>query len=75
MTDLQLMQIVTYFNVLALGFLSIFYLLNAVKEYNFVCNTALRQKRLGMLKKFNKYEGLTIGSPIVARGLKLKAFE
>ncbi len=75
MTDLQLMQIVIYFNVLTLCLLSIFYLLNAVKEYNFVCNTALRQKRLDILKKFNKYEGLTISSPIVARGLKLKAFE
>jgi hypothetical protein len=75
MTDSQLIQIVIYFNVLILWFLSIFYFLNAVKVYNFACNTTLRQKRLDMLKKFNKYKGLTISSPIVARGLKLKAFE
>ncbi len=75
MTDSQLIQIVIYFNVLILWFLSIFYFLNAVKNYNFACNTVLRQKRLDMLKRFNKYEGLTISSQIVARGLKLKAFE
>ena len=75
MTDSQLIQIVIYFNVLILWFLSIFYFLNTVKNYNFVCNTVLRQKRLNMLKKFNKYESLTISSPIVARGLKLRAFE
>jgi hypothetical protein len=75
MTDLQLIQIVIYFNVLTLGFLSIFYLLNAVKDYNFACNTVLRQKRLDMLKKFDKYKGLTISSPIVARNLKLRGFE
>jgi hypothetical protein len=74
MTDLQLMQIVTYFNVLTLGFLSIYYLLNGVKEYNFACNTVLRQKRLDMLKKLGLND-LTINSPIVSRGLKLRSFE
>jgi hypothetical protein len=75
MTDLQLMQIAIYFKVLTLGFLSIFYLLSAVKNYNFAYNTVLRQKRLDMLKKFDKYKGLTIRSHIVARDLKLRGFE
>jgi hypothetical protein len=75
MTDPQLIQFVIYFNVLILWFLSIFYVLSDVKDCNFAYNTALRQKRFNMLKRFNKYEGLTISSPIVARGLKLRAFE
>jgi hypothetical protein len=74
MTDLQLMQIVTYFNVLTLWFLLIFYFLSAVKDCNFAHNTALRQKRLDMLKKLGHID-LTISSPIVGRGLKLRAFE
>ncbi len=74
MTDLQIMQMAAYFNVLIIVLLSIFYVLNTVKDYNFIYNTTLRQKRLDMLKKLG-FEDLTISSPIVNRGLKLRAFE
>ena len=74
MTDLQLMQISLYFNALIIVFLLILHALSALKDYNFAYNTTLRQKRLNMLKKLG-FKELTISSPIVARGLKLRAFE
>jgi hypothetical protein len=75
MTNLQLIQLVIYFNVLIIVFLLLLHALNALKDYNFIYNTTLRQRRLDMLKKFDKYKGLTISSPIVARDLKLRGFE
>jgi hypothetical protein len=74
MADPQLIQIVIYFNLLILLVLLVFYVLSDLKDCNFAYNTALRKKRFDMLKKLG-LKDLTISSPIVSRGLKLRAFE